>query len=94
MEKFKFDHDAAIKSGSLKEFHQFALGEVYQRSNFKWYHQPVIPNGPYGCTLRNLRVRDAVKNPQPGKHYNIVFRVVFLTYQSVTIDILELTEVD
>ena len=90
---FEFNYEDALKAGSLKEFHQFALGKVYTRRNFKWFQQPVIPNGPYGATLRNLHVRQSVKMPKAGKIYNLKFRVVFLTYNSVTIDILELEKV-
>lgn len=93
MKDFNFDKTAALQSGSLSEFHQFVLGEVYQRKKFQWFQKPVIANGPYGLKLRDLHVRHAVKTPEAGKFYDIEFRVVFLQINSITIDILKLDEV-
>lgn len=93
MKDFDFDKAAALQSGSLNKFHQFALGEVYRRKKFQWFQKPVIANGPYGLKLRDLHVRHAVRTPEPGKFYDIEFRVVFLQINSVTIDILKLDEV-
>lgn len=37
MKDFDFDKTAALQSGSLSEFHQFVLGEVYRRKKFQWF---------------------------------------------------------
>ncbi len=93
MENFNFDYDAAVAKGSMKKYHLFELGGIYTRQNFQWFKSPVIANGPYGIKLRDLKVNNAVQMPVAGKKYNLKFQVVFLTYNSVTIDILEIEEV-
>lgn len=92
MKDYNFDKAAALAQGSKEVFYQFKLGETYQLENFKWFNTPVIPNGPHGLELRALKVRNTNIQPKAGKSYNIKFQVVYLTFASITIDILELYE--
>lgn len=89
MKQFDFNKENALQKGSMEVFHQLKLGEVYSRKNFRWCAKPVMTNG-HDSKLRALKIRNAVKTPVAHKHYDITFRIVFLTYATITIDILEL----
>ena len=86
---FEFNRNEALLQGSIDKLDQFKLGESYTRLNFRWCGRSVIACGPK-TILRAIKIRNTVKAPVAHKHYNITFRIVFLTYAVITIDILEL----